>query len=384
MAPRRSPISNGTKQEVITWISTKGAGVPTRAVAHFRGEGMSLDPGTVRKWWCNRTVIMAAAPHLMRVEGGGRRRALGDLEDLLLDAIIERRLRKEKVKREWIADKAREIFEGIETDGTQFVASPAWVSKFMRRNDLSLRRHTNLTVLSDEKLIDRAVSYMQYLANRVSDFDLDKTVLMDETAVFFEDLRNTTVDVTGSRHVVVRSTGFASMRVTVVLAVTASGRKLTPLVIWKNKRGDRSIKSVHSVLVAEQPKAWVDSELLVNWLDRAFPAVLAGDGQAIVWDSMRVHISVKVKAKCAQKDIEMCVIPGGLTAYLQAGDIGIYKVFKNLLSDLIDAWKRSDQVTYTRGGNPRCGDSLRLGEASVARYASSRRAKLNRSSWVPP
>ncbi|GMF21049.1 unnamed protein product [Phytophthora fragariaefolia] len=157
MAPRRSPISNGTKQEVITWISTEGAGAPTREVAHFRGEGMSVDPGTVRKWWRNRTVIMAAAPHLMRVEGGGRRRALGDLEDLLLDATIERRLRKEKVKREWIADKAREIFKGMEADGTQFVASPAWVTMFMRRNDLSLRRHTNLTVLSDEKLIDRAM-----------------------------------------------------------------------------------------------------------------------------------------------------------------------------------------------------------------------------------
>ncbi|GMF54577.1 unnamed protein product [Phytophthora fragariaefolia] len=171
---------------------------------------------------------------------------------------------------------------------------------------------------------------MQYLANRVSDFDLDKTALMDEASVLFEDARNTTVDVTVSRHVAVCSTGIASIRVTVVLA-----------------------SSVHSVLVAEQPKAWVDSELLVNWLDRAFPGVLSGDGQAIVWDSMRTHISGKVKAKRAQKDIEMCVIPGGLTAYIQAGDIGIYKVFKNLFSDLIDAWKRSDQVTYTRGGNPR-------------------------------
>ncbi|GMF37329.1 unnamed protein product [Phytophthora lilii] len=97
----------------------------------------------------------------------------------------------------------------------------------------------------------------------------------------------------------------------------------------------------------------------MNWIERAFPAVLAGEGQALVWDSMRAHISVKVKAKCAQKDIAMCVIPGGLTAYLQAGDIGIYKVFKNQLSDLIDTWKRSDQVTFTRGGNPRPCDWVR-------------------------
>jgi len=48
---------------------------------------------------------------------------------------------------------------------------------------------------------------------------------MVETAVYFEDLKDSTVDVTGSRHVVIRSTGFASMRVTAVLAVTATGRK---------------------------------------------------------------------------------------------------------------------------------------------------------------
>ncbi|GMF38228.1 unnamed protein product [Phytophthora lilii] len=89
MSSRRSSISNGTKQEVITWIDTQGEGVPTRAVAPFRQQGLNLDSGTVRKWWRKRTEILAAPPHLMRVEGGGRSRALGTLEDVLLDAIID-------------------------------------------------------------------------------------------------------------------------------------------------------------------------------------------------------------------------------------------------------------------------------------------------------
>jgi hypothetical protein len=37
---------------------------------------------------------------------------------------------------------------------------------------------------------------------------------------------------------------------------------------------------------------------------------------------------------------------------LQAGDIGIYRDFKDCISDLIDQWKWSDGVQYTRGGNP--------------------------------
>ncbi|ETN17294.1 hypothetical protein PPTG_05128 [Phytophthora nicotianae INRA-310] len=49
----------------------------------------------------------------------------------------------------------------------------------------------------------------------------------------------------------------------------------------------------------------------------------------------------------------MWVVPGGLTPYLQAGDIGIYKVFKDKLSSVLGEWKRSDNVEYPPRGNPR-------------------------------
>ncbi|KAI9989297.1 hypothetical protein PInf_019459 [Phytophthora infestans] len=41
-------------------------------------------------------------------------------------------------------------------------------------------------------------------------------------------------------------------------------------------------------------------------------------------------------------------VRGGLTAYLQGGDIGIYKQFKDILDSYIDEWKGSDTVEYTR------------------------------------
>ncbi|EEY58858.1 uncharacterized protein PITG_11845 [Phytophthora infestans T30-4] len=170
----------------------------------------------------------------------------------------------------------------------------------MKRNDLFLRRRTNLTTLSDEQL---------------ADFNFAHTVLMDATAVYFEDAREQTVEIRGSRHVAVKSTGFGSMCVTVVLATTAMGVKLPPLVIWKHKNGSRKIEKVGGTYVAYQPKAWADSELLCNWIDTVFPRVVQANGKALVWDSMRAHISKKVNAKCAAREIAMCVIPGGLTVW---------------------------------------------------------------------
>ena len=49
----------------------------------------------------------------------------------------------------------------------------------------------------------------------------------------------------------------------------------------------------------------------------------------------------------------MVTIPGGCTPYLQAGDIGIFRILKDKLSEIINQWKTSDQVEYTRHGNPK-------------------------------
>jgi hypothetical protein len=45
--------------------------------------------------------------------------------------------------------------------------------------------------------------------------------------------------------------------------------------------------------------------------------------------------------------------PWGLTPYVQAGDLGIFKSFKDKISPIISTWKTSDQVERTRGGNPK-------------------------------
>ncbi|TYZ66904.1 hypothetical protein PybrP1_002079 [[Pythium] brassicae (nom. inval.)] len=116
------------------------------------------------------------------------------------------------------------------------------------------------------------------------------------------------------------------MRITVALTVTAAGAKLPPLLIWKGS--DESIKRLAGAYVAQQGRACVNSNLLQKWIDIAFPAVL---------DSA-------VKSKCTRKNIDMIVIPGGLTPYLQAGNISIYKSSKDRLSTTIDKWKRSGQA----------------------------------------
>ncbi|CEG45513.1 DNA-binding centromere protein B (CENP-B) [Plasmopara halstedii] len=172
------------------------------------------------------------------------------------------------------------------------------------------------------------------------------------------------------------------MRITVVLAVTASDRKLPPLMIWKEKKGNRAKSTVNSVWVANQPNFWVYSELLSGWIDRVFPPVLDSPVKALVWDSVRAHISKKIKAKCHQRDIAMCVVSGGLTPYLQAGNIGIYKAFKDNLSGLNDQWKHSAAVEYTPRGTIR-SPSVDIALQTAATTFCAQTNVLQQSTCVP-
>ena len=76
-------------------------------------------------------------------------------------------------------------------------------------------------------------------------------------------------------------------------------------------------------------------------------------GRAIVWDSCRAHTANIVKEHLNRRGIKNVVIPGGLTPYVQAGDLGIYKSFKDKISPLIAAWKRSRDTPRTPRGVPR-------------------------------
>jgi hypothetical protein len=346
--PKRS-FDVAFKKEVIAYCEADHTAY--EAVKHFSDrDGCKYDIGNFYQWLRKKEVLKEAVNERKRVLGGGRKRILGDLEDILKNEIIELRLQKMKVTREWVGTRAHQI---AEEHGLPLKAKHHWVSEFMARNELSLRRMTNLTTLTDEQLVQRALEYFKFLRSKIASINLTNTILMDETAIYFEDARMQTVDVRGRHHVVIKSTGFASMRITAVFGVWADGRKAPPLLIHKGKQTNAISWHGGPILSTTQEKAWVNSELMVRWIDAMFPAVNVAPGKCIIWDSCRAHIAGRVKTYCHQRNIQMIVIPGGMTPYLQAGDIGIFRELKDYLSRIIDEWKRSPAVEYTRGNNPK-------------------------------
>ena len=115
----------------------------------------------IRYWWKNREAITNSPALQLRVTGGGRHPRLGEVEDVLFNQIVFLRSKKENVSRQWIQASARE-FAKDELEDDDFCASDKWLACFMTRYGLSLRRTTNLTVLSDDELTTRAVRFLKY------------------------------------------------------------------------------------------------------------------------------------------------------------------------------------------------------------------------------
>ena len=315
----------------------------------FKREHPNIKENQVRAWIKVKDAIQARSKG-SRVAGAGRPRASHLMEEILFEFVFGKRMKKEQVKRSHVKRKAIELAQ--EMGVPNFKASDGWLRRFFARYELTLRRTTNLTRLADIEVVQRAVNYFSFLRSVRDRYRPRNIILMDETAVFFETTAMNTVDVVGARHVVMRTTGYASMRITSILAVRGNGNRVMPATIFKGKRERASILS--GCYTFTQPKAWVEASLICEWIDLVLPKVIRGKERGlIIWDACRSHISKEVKAHCRSNSIDMAVIPGGMTSYLQVGDFYYYKHFKDVVNTYIEEWKDGPDVDYTARGNPK-------------------------------
>ena len=73
----------------------------------------------------------------------------------------------------------------------------------------------------------------------------------------------------------------------------------------------------------------------------------------LVWDSFRGHLTDAVKDLLARQNVDVAVIPGGLTSVLQPLDKCINKPFKAKPRMLYETWVVKGPFTYTPSGKKR-------------------------------
>ena len=121
-------------------------------------------------------------------------------------------------------------------------------------------------------------------------------------------------------------------RATLAVTVTASGKLLTPFLIFKGKTDGRIASRELQTYPEEciytcQEKAWMDKAMMNVWIDLVLiPWRNTRDPNVVpllVLDSYRVHMMGSIVNHIQALGIEVQHIPGGCTYLCQPVDVGI-------------------------------------------------------------
>ena len=200
--------------------------------------------------------------------------------------LLSRNLR---VSRKMIRLRAKEL-----SDDDDFKASRGWLERFMSRKRLSLRRKTTVCQSVPADCIPKLVSFITHLRQ----LQLRHNYRQDETACWMDMPSDTTVNLTGSRSVPLKSTGHEKDHFTVILTARADGTKAKPYVVFKGK-GTRLIKDLQciaGIVVRFSSNGWMNDSLTIDYL-HAIIGQLTFHKRLLVWDAYRCHTSEAVRAK---------------------------------------------------------------------------------------
>jgi len=155
----------------------------------------------------------------------------------------------------------------------------------------------------------------------------------NEMAIYRDMPPNYTLEKKDVKEVLLKTNGCEKLRLTVMLAANADGRKLPPLLILKRKTLPKSEAFPKDVIVRAQEKGWMTEELMLEWLKIVWgrtPTALLNEPSMPVLDVFIGHFTDSVKNQLLKMKTELVVIPGGMTSVLQPMDVSINKPFKDL------------------------------------------------------
>ena len=160
----------------------------------------SVHPKRVREWIKQEVQLKKAKPKSYRLPGAGRPLLGAELDELLLNRIISARLEKRRVTRSDVVEWGQEL--GTEMR-VELKFSEGWLESFFHRHQLVQRKATNKPFLSDDEIIERAVDFVRHVKSLITEYgiSLQNIYSLDETALFFEHDKDSTLEIKGSRHV---------------------------------------------------------------------------------------------------------------------------------------------------------------------------------------
>ena len=175
---------------------------------HRAAREYDLDESTIRGWRKNKSQL-EEGPKTKRANRGPKEGKHPELEQAVFDWFEARRQSGYNVSRLAIRFRALRLAKSGKFPAESFTASQGWCTRFMKRNQLSLRQRTKIAQKLPHELDEKVLSFQKYVIARRKffEFPLSRIGNMDETPMFFYMPGTRTVNKAGEKTVLVRTTG---------------------------------------------------------------------------------------------------------------------------------------------------------------------------------
>ena len=150
---------------------------------------------------------------------------------------------------------------------------------------------------------------------------------MDETPIWFEMIGKKTVEKIGNKTVNIKTFGSERNRISLLLAISANGSKLKPLIVFKGKynstKQNKLNKNIHvankDLFVVCQENSWVTKEIFDFWLNNIlFPYgrfINRNAYKLLVMDRATTYFHSNLSQLLEKEKRKHCLIPSGLTRF---------------------------------------------------------------------
>nr|XP_006817663.1 PREDICTED: pogo transposable element with KRAB domain-like [Saccoglossus kowalevskii] len=274
-----------------------------------------LNEKQVREWLKKKDQLGVTAKSSKRLAGGGRQVKDKDADNSLMSWFESQRTNGNGVTGKQLQRQALRV-----STSANFKASDGWLRSFKHRHSLSTHQRTSIGQKLPPDFEETVILFHRFVIRlrEQHQYPLSDIYNMDETPLRFDMPGNKTLEHTGVKTVHIKTTGNEKK-------VSLWCSQLLPM-------GQRCL----------------------DYIRRTFPHREDDSRRLSVWDSCTVHLTDNVKAALRERNIDVAVIPGGLTSILQPLDIGINKPIKETMHDLWDLWMKEGEAEFTPTGKRKC------------------------------
>lgn len=319
---------------------------------HQVAKRFNIDRSVIRRWRDQIDELNESDPKKRRLCGAGRSLTDESFDNILAETIRFKRINGDRVSRADIIRMAKSLFEELHPEQVPLLFSIGWLEKFMSRNNFSLRRITSKYSIQRPLIIQRAVSFRNYIEEYLLNISRDRIFAFDETAIQPCSPLNVTVNDIGTNYVAIKASNLDKFRITLIVGFNANGSRMKPCFLQQSLAQVPTLVPDKNYFSIKCKNAWISDEVMKIYLNYIFPFRLSEE-RYLVMDSARPHISVSTKNLLQRKNIKIIVIPGGITGLVQPADVFWIKKIKSFAQPHIDGWISNPDPDMTASGNRR-------------------------------